>query len=323
MSIANYAGVVLSRHWGIPLVLEYNGSEAWIAANWGRRLRYHDHAVDVENVCLRHAHVIVTISDVLRDELIAKGVEPQRIVSYPNCVDPTVFDPGRFDAADRTAIRARHGIPADAVLASFIGTFGRWHGADVLARAIRTLVDSHRAWLRQNRVRFLLVGDGATMPAVRGALGDGGCDEFVVLPGIVPQDAAAGYLAASDILLSPHIQNADGTKFFGSPTKLFEYMAMGKAIIASDLDQIGEVLRHSVRGDGSGWQGVPGQGETRLACLVPPGDVNALAAAIRRVVDRPAWRPVLGANARAEALEKYTWARHVDQILGSLATMGY
>ena len=51
-------------------------------------------------------------------------------------------------------------------------------------------------------------------------------------------------LAACDVLASPHMGNPDGTRFFGSPTKLFEYMAMGRAIVASDLEQIGEVLEH-------------------------------------------------------------------------------
>src|SRR5262249_894340 len=92
MSVANYAGVVLSREKQIPLVLEYNGSEAWVSANWGVRFRYHDLAVRAEEINLKHAHAVVTVSDVLRDELVGRGVAPSRVVVYPNCIDPAVFD---------------------------------------------------------------------------------------------------------------------------------------------------------------------------------------------------------------------------------------
>ena len=80
-------------------------------------------------------------------------------------------------------------------------------------------------------------------PKVREILGAGGGAPFVTLAGIRPQTETPRTLAASDILLSPHVPNPDGTPFFGSPTKLFEYMAMAKPIVASDLDQVGWVLK--------------------------------------------------------------------------------
>jgi len=319
MSIANYAGVTLSRQWGVPLVLEYNGSEAWIAKNWGRPLRHHDLAVKAEDACLRHAHVVVTISDVLRDELIEKGVEPQRIVSYPNCIDPTVFDPARFSADDSRGLRKTLGIAPDETVATFVGTFGQWHGVDVLARAIREMCDTDAAWLRRSKVRFLLIGDGIKMPIVKEILGDA-CAPFVILTGLVPQADAPAYLAASDVLLSPHVANADGSRFFGSPTKLFEYMAMAKPVVASDLDQIGEVLRDSLRA-GALPDADPKGTETSLAALFPPGDVAALIESIKFVVDRPRWSGVLARNARAEALSRYTWTHHVGAILERLKSV--
>jgi glycosyltransferase involved in cell wall biosynthesis len=90
-----------------------------------------------------------------------------------------------------------------------------------------------------------------------------GVGEFVTFTGLVPQEEGPKYLAACDILASPHIPNPDGTPFFGSPTKLFEFMAMGKGIVASDLDQIGQILEN--RYD---------------AILVKPGNVNDLAEGI-------------------------------------------
>ncbi len=314
MSVANYTGVVLSRRFGIPLILEYNGSEVWVAKHWGRPLRYHRAAALAEDACLEHAHVVVTVSDVLRYELIERGVEPRRVVSYPNCIDPKIFDPDRFGAEERLAVRRRHGVADDAVMTTFVGTFGQWHGVDVLAQAIRELVRNHAAWLRRNRVHFVLVGDGLKMPIVQKTLSEPACQEFYTLTGIVRQDRTPAYLAASDILLSPHVANPDGSRFFGSPTKLFEYMAMGKAIAASDLDQIGEVLSDSLHVDRLPEQ-PPAAGATSLAVLCPPGDVIALCKAIMFLAENPAWRGRLGQNTLGEALEKYTWGRHVGAIL--------
>jgi glycosyltransferase involved in cell wall biosynthesis len=308
MSVANYTGVVLSREWGVPLVLEYNGSEVWIARNWGRPRRFDALAEDAERASLRHAHVVVTVSEALGDELRARGVEPDRIVVYPNGIDPSVFNPARFDDASRTRLRRGLGLADDDVIATFVGTFGQWHGAEVFAEAIARVVARDADRLRASHLKFLFVGDGPRMPAVRRLLADVRHDEFVRFSGLVVQTDAPAYLAASDILVSPHVPNADGSPFFGSPTKLFEYMAMGKAIIASDLDQIGRVLRPASSDEGEG-------GDTRLAMLCTPGDPEDLVRALDAVVSDPALREALGANARRAALRRYTWRHHVDAIL--------
>jgi glycosyltransferase involved in cell wall biosynthesis len=293
-SVGSYGGAVVARALGVPLILEYNGSEIWVARHWGRPLRYERLALDAEEASLRHAHLVVTISQALADELLARGVEEHRIVWHPNGTDASRFAPERFSDEDRHAVRARYGIAADAVVVGFVGTFGQWHGADVLAQAIR----ANAQWARDNGVRFLLVGDGLKMPAVRETLA--GAEDVAVLTGLVPQDEAPLHLAASDVVVSPHVPNDDGSPFFGSPTKLFEYMAAGKAIVASDLDQVGDVLR-----DGAG-------------VLVPPGDASALGGAIVELAADAEQRRALGARARSRVLERYTWDHHVSAILAAI-----
>jgi glycosyltransferase involved in cell wall biosynthesis len=293
-SLGSYAGAILARRAGVPLVLEYNGSEVWVARNWGRPLHYERLALDAEEASLRHASLVVTVSQVLADELARRGVDPDRIVWHSNGVDARRFDPARFSDAERLGLRDRYGIPHDAVLVTFVGTFGQWHGVDVLARTIRR----EAAWARAAGVRFLLVGDGLTMPAVRTVLD--GLSDIAVLAGLVAQDETPLYLAASDVLVSPHVPNADGSAFFGSPTKLFEYMAAGKAIVASDLDQVGDVLR-----DG-------------LAVLVRPGDETDLGRGLREAVGSPGLRTELGARARARALARHTWDDHVGAVIENL-----
>lgn len=314
LSIANYAGVMLSRYFKIPLVLEYNGSEVWAARHWGRHLRFEKLARSAEDACFRHAHLVITVSNVLSEELVSRGVERQRIICYPNCVDAEKFDPARFSRQECEALRKRLGIELDAIIVTFVGTFGAWHGVETLARAIAHMVENEYAGLMEHKIRFLLVGDGVKMQDVRQILRDERCSPFYRLTGLVPQTEAAGYLAASDILVSPHVPNPDGSRFFGSPTKLFEYMAMAKPIVASNLDQIGEVLA-----DGLDAQRLPIHpppfAEKASAILVEPANIAAIVRGIWFLVERPEWRQVLGNNARKLVLARYTWRLHVAALI--------
>lgn len=321
VSIGNFSGVRLSRRLGIPLVTEYNGSEVWAAKNWGRPMRYAAMAEAAEQQSLRHAHIVVTVSNVLRDELLERGIEPNRIVTYPNCIDPRMFDPDQYPPEEVAELRRREGIPEDACLATFVGTYGAWHGAEVFAEAIRNLCVDQVEVLRVTKLQFLFVGDGLRMPAVRSILDTALCKPFVHFVGLVPQRQAPAYLAASDILVSPHVPNADGSRFFGSPTKLFEYMAMGKPILASALDQVGEVLRNSMTCADRGISSETVVRERRLAVLLPPGDSRSLAEGLVMLAQRPDLRMALGATARAEALRAYTWRRHVAAILERLTAV--
>jgi glycosyltransferase involved in cell wall biosynthesis len=124
-------------------------------------------------------------------------------------------------------------------------------------------------------------------------------------------------LDACDVLASPHVPLADGSDFFGSPTKLFEYMAMRKPIIASDLEQLHDVLSPALEAGGLPAED-PAESRPELALLTPPGDVDGLMRAIEFVSGRPAWCETLGRNARARVLAQYTWRHHVQAILAGL-----
>jgi glycosyltransferase involved in cell wall biosynthesis len=321
-ALNDMSGVLLRERLKVPLVLEFNGSEVWAQRHWGERLRFEALAERIERVNLRHADLIVVVSQPLVEQAVALGAARERVLFYPNGIDPLVFDPARFVADDRPRARAELGVPPDADLLTFVGTFGSWHGTDVLAAAVRRLIENDRSWLERHRVHFLYVGDGALAPRVRSRLGEDLGRPFVTLAGIQPQSATPRTLAASDILLSPHVPNPDGTPFFGSPTKLFEYMAMGKPIVASDLDQIGWVLK--------GWR--PGEpppapassGVSRAGLLVEPGNVDALVSGIRRAVEMPGpEREALGREARRLVLESFTWDRNVAAVLDHLRAGAY
>lgn len=289
----SYGVALAARRLAVPLVLEYNGSEVWIARHWGRPLRHEALAQRIEAAVLAAADRIVTVSQPLTDDLVARGVPPDRIVTEPNGVDCRRFHPAR----DGGPVRRRLGLPDAVPVIGFIGTFSAWHGVPVLVEAFAQL-----AAARTSDVRLLLIGDGPERGAVMRRVAEAGLADRVVLTGAVPQGEAPAYLAAADVLVAPHVPNPDGTTFFGSPTKLFEYMAMGRPIVASALGQIGQVL-------------VDG----RTAVLVAPGHVPALAQGLASVLDSPALSTGLGAAARQTAVEKHDWTQVVSRVLSGHA----
>lgn len=309
MSLHNFSGVEIAHKFNVPLVLEYNGSEAWTAENWGHKLALHDAAIVAENTALHQADLLVTVSEALATELRERGIPSDRIVTYPNCVDPEVFSPIRFDEQYHLSLRESLGIPDNALIATFIGTFGAWHGVDFLARVIRDLLDNDRDFVDRHNLHFLIVGDGLKKPDVEKLVGVEPYHRYVTLPGLVPQNHAPGYLAISDLFLSPHLPNSDGSAFFGSPTKLFEYMAMQKPIVASDLDQIGTILKGAFF--------APAEGPP-LGYLFKPGDTEDMIRALRLAIENPAEAKAIATRARAHVLSHFTWHHHVEAILKQL-----
>lgn len=296
-ALSQYSGVALARRLGVPLVTEFNGSEVWVSRNWGGALKYDRLMEDIERLNVLAADLVVVVSQPIKDDLIGWGVEPERILVNPNGVDTKKYSP----EIDGAPVRGKYGF-GDRTVIGFIGTFGKWHGAEVLAESFGMLVSRYPEY--RDRVRLLMIGDGLTMPLVKANLTKYDAAELATLTGMVPQPQGPAHLAAADILASPHVPNPDGTPFFGSPTKLFEYMAMGRGIAASELGQIGEILQH---------------GETAL--LTEPGNAEDFMTALKKLIDEPDTRRRLAANARRAATEKHTWKEHTRRIVQRLGEL--
>jgi len=296
-SLSNYTGVAVSRALRVPLVLEFNGSEVWVSRHWGRPLKYDALSTRIETLNLHAADLIVVVSEPIAADLRRIGIPAERVLVNPNGVDTALYHPN----VNGDRIRRAYGLDGYFVI-GFIGTFGPWHGAEILAQAYVRLRQRHPEL--RDAVRLLMIGDGARMAATRAILDQGGALGTTAFTGLVPQDQGPEHLAAADLLVSPHVPNPDGTPFFGSPTKLFEYMAMGRPIVASDLEQIGQTLEHG-----------------RTAWLVPPGDVEALADAMARLASDAEARRSLGAAARQQAVARHTWREHTRRIVDRIADL--
>jgi glycosyltransferase involved in cell wall biosynthesis len=281
----NWSGPVVSRLERIPLLLEWNGSEAWVGRHWSN-LRWSWIIALYERVNRVAADAIIVVSRPRVAGLGAAGADRDRVVVNPNGADPDRFKPG----AGGDAIRARYGLGHEVVV-GFAGTFNHYQGAPVLLRAAADVC-------RRADVRFLIVGSGDELAAARDIAEREGIADRVVFTGHVPAEEVAAHIDACDVTAAPMIPNADGSEFFNSPVKVFEYMTAGKAIVASRLGQLTEVLEDGATG-----------------LLVEPGAPGPLADAIVRLAADPRLRARLAANARRVALERHTWRRNAERVV--------
>jgi glycosyltransferase involved in cell wall biosynthesis len=171
---------------------------------------------------------------------------------------------------------------------AYAGHLYAWKGVDVLLEALAFVPEAHG----------LIVGGHAGEPdlgRLRRLAGRLGIADRVTFTGLVEPGEVAAFLQTADVLALPNPASAISTRFT-SPLKLFEYLAAGRAIVASDLPAIREVLRHEVE-----------------ALLVPPGDAAALAAAIRRLLNDRGLASRL-ARAAADAAPQYSWERRAERL---------
>jgi glycosyltransferase involved in cell wall biosynthesis len=292
----------IANELNIPLVLEFNSFDTWKMKHWGGKSRsfvkefikkYLLYSIVkwIENYNLKKAFLITTVSLPLKEDLFKLGIPEEKILVNPNGVDLKKFNPVIENSIESKELRQKLGINNNELVVGFSGTFGPWHGIPQLTEAIDIILSEKLT----NHIHFLLIGDGILRCEMIKKLKK---YRNVTFTGTISYSEIQNYLALCDILVSPHCPQVDGKEFFGSPTKLFEYMSMGKGIVASKLGQIGEILK-----------------DDQTAILVKPGDVGDLVKGIRLLSSNSELRKRLGENAREEIIKKYTWDKHVEKIL--------
>ena len=304
LCLGNYAGALLSRDLQLPYIVEYNGSEISMRRSFDGGGFTHERVFTLaEEAAFKQATLVTVVSEAVGESLIARGVEREKILINPNGADPDAYAPASAD--DRAALRAELGFAPSHRVIGFSGTFGGWHGVDVLAAAIPSICGA------TPQARFLLIGDGPHKHLVDEVVRNQNLSDRVISVGRVEQSEGARLLKACDVFVSPHSSHMVDSRFFGSPTKLFEYMAIGGGIVASDLEQLGEVLSPALRPE---QLSAPVTVVDQRAILCKPGDVDEFVNAVTFLTNTPGVSEALGRNARQAVLDHYSWRRHVERI---------
>lgn len=266
-----------------------------------RQLVYEAHAINqtragvwLQRTVLRRVGLAVAVAPPLRDHLArltADAPDAARLMVAHDGIRRARFDP----LPDLPTARAAAGWQPDAFIVGYMGrlkTMGMAKGVDTLIDAIARLHPSLP-------VALALVGgpDDVADEYRRYWLAHGLPPERFLYAGQVAADDVPRYLSAFDVCAMP-LPWTPHFAYAASPIKLFEYMASGRAIVASDLPSYADVVTHD-----------------HNALLVPPGDPAALAAALARLHGDPALRQRLAACARQQAFDHYTWAGRARAIL--------
>ncbi len=275
------------RRLGIPVVYEVRG--LWEEAlRRGRpslsvELRYRLARLMETRVC-RAVDAVVVISDGLRKEFVGRGVVSSRIHVVGNGTDTYSLRPRSVSSDWRLSTN----FPESPVIL-YLGALRDYEGVNLLLEAFPAIRSRHPS------VQLVIIGSGEAREKLAAAL-DGTRSPIHLLPAVPPHEVPA-YYAAADLVVYPRL--ADRETECVTPLKPLEAMAMGKAIVASDVGGLRELLE-----DG------------RSARLFTAGSSRALAEACISLLADEGERHRLGGNAREIAEFRFDWSRVVPLYCG-------
>lgn len=289
------AAIKTARTLGIRSVYEVRG--LWEVTRgsrdpeWGRSDQYR-YIARMEADTARGADRVLAITGALKAELIDRGVDEETITLVPNGVDTERFVPIPRDQA----LAAQLGV-TDKTVIGYVGTIADYEGLGLLLTAAREL--------RRTREDFhvLIVGDGAVLEELQAQVEADGLTDVVTFAGRVPHEEVERYYSIIDI--SPFPRLPLPVCEMVSPLKPFEAMAMGKAVVASDVAALAEIV-------------TPGQN----GLLHEKGSAESLMEQLGTLLDQPELAGRLGGQSRQWVVEHRDWrqlARRIAAVYEELA----
>ena len=275
-------GAALRAHIGRPLVYEVRSffESTWSAdARWNERGEQYRRRHDAETAAMRSADHVVTIAEAMRDDIIARGVDADRVTVIPNGVDAAAFTPQAPDAA----LRRQYGLENRF-------TFGYVSNLDHPRENQELLVEATAILLKRGRaVTCLIIGDGKRRSEIEGIARKAGVGNRVIFTGRVPHDAVPAHYALLDAFVVPRRDERAARTV--TPLKPYEALAMERPLVVADLPALTEIAEPDARG-----------------LAFPAGDADALASTLERLIDDPELGRRMGAAGREWVARERSWA---------------
>ena len=301
---SNYANAVIALALRdatrLPVVYEVRGfwEDTWLSRHAGTRdLKLSDRyrlTRALETHCMKSADLVVTLGEAMRDEILERGVDPDKVIIVPNGVSEEFLRPL---PDDQGKLKASLGIEPGEHVVGLVSSLVAHEGIGTLLEAVKVLNN------RGVRTRALIVGDGPERPALQRQAAALGLD--AIFPGRVPMSQVRAYHAVLDVFVVP--RTPDRVCQLVTPLKPVEAMASGLPVVVSGVKALAEIVNDKVTG-----------------LLSPPLDAAALADTLQTVLEDLQLRAELGANAREWVARDRTWAhnaaryREAYQRLGAL-----
>lgn len=274
----NFIGAWLAKRYRVPLAIEVNEIAG---PQRVRRQCLVGLAKRIEQYIFQRAKAIFVVSDFLKGDIAKLNVPTEKVFVMPNAVDPNHFSPRIFNSQ----LKKRFGISEETVVFGFIGWFVSWHNLELLlavfARVSRT----------NPKILLLLVGDGTLHDRLKSLVHDQGIADKVVFTGAISYQEIPQYIGLMDICVIP------ASNEYRSPIKLFEYMAMGKAVVAPRRQPIESIINDGQDG-----------------MLFTPDNGDSLREAFNRLLCEPRQRRLIGLNARTKVEQNHTWLNNAMRI---------
>ncbi len=232
---------------------------------------------------ISRSHKVVVISAGLKSALIELGTPADKIIVAPDAVDLS-----EFDIQPSRQIWEKYNVNPEKKIALYTGHFYTWKGADVLARA---------ASIASHEIETVLMGG---VDHELAEFKKTYAHPYVHVVGYQAREAIPQYLMSADVLVLPNSAKSKISSLYTSPLKLFQYMAAGVPIVASDLPSIREIL------------------SDETAFWFTPDDEHSLAMQIEYALSHPDEARLKAARAKEE-VKKYTWGARARAILAFIS----